>query len=115
MKQIALAAALLLGASQMTHAELRVGQYQQMKDSQRADLYALIGGLGEGIAWANAWIESHNQPKLYCPPNIPLQTQNYKDILDAEITSAPPGLITPDLPIGMVIMLGLEKTFPCKK
>ena len=71
-----------------------------------------VRGVLDGTAWANADLVMSNKKPLYCQPeNFALSTSNAIQIIDQKIKSTSP---KKDLPIGMLLLLGLEETFPCK-
>jgi len=52
---------------------------------------------------------------IYCQPaKLALGTQNYKDILDQEIKSLPASPKVNEMTINILLLLGLQETFPCK-
>jgi hypothetical protein len=102
-------------------AEISVKQYLTVAPSRDQSLIemttAYINGMGAGFTWANGRLNARGMPKLFCTPrSLSLNANNYIDILDKQISrmsqKETPGL--DDLPIGFVLLLGLEETFPCK-
>jgi len=75
-----------------------------------------IRGLGEGMEWANT-SPMMAKKRLFCsPPNLGLSEQNFIDILNKEIEVASARYSQKEfdeLFIGMLLIAGLEKTFPC--
>jgi hypothetical protein len=85
------------------------------------DLFLIyMRGVGEAFGAANA--EAHY---FYCPPQLALTPENYKWILDDELTVAtkaakahglaPPGTALKDAPLTSFLLLALERRFPCDK
>jgi hypothetical protein len=105
----------------LSAADMTVKQYQKevhSSDRDRADaVKMLVMGIGQGIAWANAAAEKNNAP-LYCqPPNFSLNGNNYIDILDKTIKtfeSKTTAKELNDFPIGMLLMMGIQQSFPCQ-
>ena len=93
----------------------QVKNYREMtKDRWKKELMmSHIAGIGVGFEFANAQLTASGQSTLYCPPeNLPLRTENYMDILDEEIKQRE-NIAEYDY-IGMALLEGLKKTFPCK-
>jgi hypothetical protein len=68
---------------------------------------------GAGAAYLFASVSDERGP-FYCPPqSLAITTQNLINILDDHIARANPPL-PDDSPIAMILLLGLEYTFPCK-
>jgi hypothetical protein len=84
-----------------------------------AELKLYIGGMGEGILWANSEATSKKTP-LYCEPDkLELVADNYIGMIDGQIKKlSQPGGVTKaeldDFAIGVLLLKGLEETFPCK-
>jgi hypothetical protein len=106
--------------------ELTVKDYQEWKqaaesgalrqvDKREFDLH--LGGLGEGIEWANAWLANLGRPQLYCqPPNLALNVDNYIKLIDVQIGKAAARLTQERLEklyVGVLLLDGLAETFPC--
>jgi hypothetical protein len=105
-----------LGAADMTVKEYQKEMHSSDRD--RADAVKLhVIGIGQGIAWANAAAEKNNTP-LYCqPPKFSMNGNNYIDILDKVIKTFESKTTAKDLnefPIGMLLVMGLQQTFPCQ-
>jgi hypothetical protein len=89
-----------------------VADYEKHKNSNTIKTYVL--GLGEAFLYANINLEFNNKAPLFCPPRqLALTTENYVQILDKELRIE--NFFDSDAPIGLVLLEGLKKTFPCKK
>lgn len=104
-------------------AEITVKEYKARMASSDAALvvatkYYYIKGLGEGMAWANS-SASIRQTPLFCPPhNLALTVENFIDIIDRQIRMAQTkgeGAYVEGADIGLLLMAGLEETFPCER
>ncbi|WP_257834917.1 hypothetical protein [Burkholderia glumae] len=74
-------------------------------------LKAYVGGLGQGMFWANIALEAQGEKKLFCPPRkLALSFDNYSSVLDREVAK-PATRDTDD--IGLLLLQGLVDTFPC--
>ena len=110
---------LVFGAGK-SNAEETVKVYREdiAAGRQSSDFYmirAFITGLGEGMIWANAQ-STNNKVPLFCAGHLPLHFENYTDILDREIKKLSTVESEEKLaqtPIGLVLLLGLQETFPC--
>ena len=72
-----------------------------------------VKGALDGIQWANALLVNDNKKPLYCPAdNLGLVTANAMQLIDYEIKSMPP---KKDLQISLLLLLGLQKAFPCNE
>jgi hypothetical protein len=87
--------------------ELRVSDYKTLDNNELKIL--MVEQMGVGIAWANA---SFNTQKIYCAPSsLALEDKNFKRILDDELKREE---YADDAYVGLVLLNGLQKTFPCK-
>jgi hypothetical protein len=79
---------------------------------------AFVNGVSEGFNVANADLAGKNRPLLYCQPkSFALNADNLLAILDAEIKTMQEitGKPLPDnMPIEVVLLSGIQDTFPCK-
>ena len=95
-------------------AEYKVKDYDQYKDSEMFKSY--ISAIGRGYFWANVELAMRKQKLLYCQPTIVVTGDNYLQILDDTIKEM--RRKRPDLEnvlVEPVLLLGLQKTFPCQK
>ena len=86
--------------------ELKVSDYKKVSYDKLTLLK--VEQLGVGISWANT---AFKNKKIYCAPdNLALVDKNYKRILDDELKR---GNYSDDIYIGLILLMGLENTFPC--
>lgn len=72
-----------------------------------------VKGALDGIQWANISIIKDKRDPLYCQPqSLGLNTNNAIQIIDYMIKSMP---AKGDINISLLLFLGLQKSFPCKK
>jgi hypothetical protein len=91
------------------------------RDNSRIAMTHLRDGLSEGMLWAQ--VESERRLKttaaLYCvPENLSLNYENLIDIINKEIKLryTPATQKEADtMAIAMLLINGLEQTFPCKQ
>ena len=104
-------------------AETTVKEYRSTissKDQAKIAFTKLyVTGIAAGILAANARLDTLNQNLLYCPPeSLVLNTDNYLDILEREITTLSkrgmPIAMLDDMPISFVILGSLQENFPCR-
>lgn len=108
--------AMLIGA-QPGHGEITVKDYLDMKDRESMQMY--VRGLAEGILSFQAVSEIAKHGRLICPPDLPLNTDNFTTILDRQIAvmKADRTYTSKEVegfPLPTVIFNGLILTFPCK-
>jgi Rap1a immunity proteins len=79
---------------------------------QDRQLYERILGSAEnGISWANAAVGKEHGFHLYCPPDIALADQQDVVIIRQYLSKHPDHRT---YPYGLVLLVALEETFPCK-
>lgn len=89
-----------------------IADYERLKNNSTIKTYVL--GLGEAFLYATIDLEFNKKAPLFCPPRqLALTTENYLQILDNELKTDKS--FESDAPIGLVLLEGLKKTFPCKK
>jgi len=79
-----------------------------------------IHGIGVGISWSNSTLLQENPDNaLYCEPRaIIFDDENYIQILEDTITKFSKNtteIKVEELPVGLLLLLGLRDTFPCPK
>jgi len=94
---------------------LDVQEYEERKNTSRDVLKIYINGVGEGYSWSNSILKQRGNPPLYCPPQkIALNADNYMAIIDAQIAKMKKsGAI--EIPVELILYLGLVDSFPCSK
>jgi len=73
-----------------------------------------FGDLGDGIHWANVALATRKAKRLYCPPKkLTLRGDMYFTMFRRRVEKDPALIDTPDTERGRILLLELEKTFPC--
>jgi hypothetical protein len=109
---ICAAIALCVAAGSANAATLRFKNYTAPENEKQRFLNAIyLDGLKEGLITFNIALVHSGAAPLFClPPKIVLTVDQVDDILMREAKSVP----TPDdMPIGIPLLAGLRKTFPC--
>jgi hypothetical protein len=100
---------------------LTLKDYKLLENSDAMDLY--IEGLLQGSKWTNAITKKNNEDtknlkRAFCPPTeMVLELANAKTIVNRSIEDLSKIYTETELesvPIVQVLLLGLERTFPCK-
>jgi hypothetical protein len=101
-------------AAMPLQAEIKLKDYEIMKDSNDFKIY--INGVGRGYHLASANLEDRKQPALFCPPGTPdLDTLSYTDILAGEIQNNRNKYSSIETYVEIVLLRALENKFPCGK
>ena len=80
--------------------------------ADRKQIEQLIGGMQVGLMWANVFLKDRGQPRLYCQPERLKITDSLMIDMMRETMKDKPNL--GDLPLGMMVLVTLQRTFPCK-
>ena len=114
-------AMVLVSAAIQAKAEISVKEYRAGKSADgglSAENKRYIDGLGDAFGWADARLTTgHLKPLFYAPGKLGLFTENYIEILDSEIEEDSKVSTRKDIDeifIGLMLLRGLERTFPCK-
>ena len=105
---------------------LTLEEYLQLKkeDSPTSQqiIHAYIGGLGEGLSWANTECETECKKRIYCTPkSVSLSHRSYVEIFNKQLEEGKgkdKNLITTELDkpiLAAILSKGLKETFPCEK
>ena len=93
-------------------ADADISWYENTKRANPDIARLYLTGLSEGILWTNAALEIRLQPRLFCPPKtLSLNSENFSALLDSEFASNDRPLKS--TAIGLVLLKGLMKAFPC--
>jgi hypothetical protein len=69
-------------------------------------------GIGIGLSWANAGLNSGHKPLLFCvPEKVALTSEQELDILKRYVHENP---ASADFPVGGVLVSALIEAFPCR-
>ncbi len=94
-----------------------VSYYQSLKEKDREALEFYMEGVSQGLLWSQALSSIRHEVKVYCQPEgLSLNVENYIDVVDKtiEFYSEEGKPVESDTPIEMLLMFGLERTFPCE-
>ncbi len=101
-----------------SHAEaMTVSVYQSLKEKDREALEFYMEGVGQGVTWTHSMFSTIRNAEVFCLPNkLGLNAQNYIHIVDRTIQfySQEGRPVESDTPIEMLLVFGMEKTFPCE-
>lgn len=112
-RHVMCAVSALCVASGANAATLRFKNYTTPKDEAQRILNAVyLDGLKDGLITLNIAIARKGVTPLFClPPKMALTGDQADDILKREAQSVPE---PDDMPVGIVLLAGLRKTFPCE-
>ena len=112
-KQVICTAVLLFPAFD-ADAEILLKDYKKAKDEQTQTLLKVyLAGALSGISWVNSELIHIGKAPLFCdPPKLTITNEQAEDIMmrESEKISNPD-----DFPVPLLLMKGLEDTFPCNK
>jgi Rap1a immunity proteins len=112
-KRVTCAAIIFCIVSSANAATVRFKSYTTPEDEKQRILNAVyLDGLKDGLIILNVALARKGAAPLFClPPKMALTGDQADDILRREAKSVP----EPDeMPIGIVLLAGLRKTFPCE-
>lgn len=122
-KQVAsiILVALSFGVAAPGSAGLTVATFETEKYNEAIKMY--VYGVGSGYSWANAELITSKKPPLYCQPHrLPMGRDIYFDILVRYLddwkkasVSAESSNKLGELEIEPLLLLALQRTFPCTK
>jgi hypothetical protein len=95
-----------------------VGHFEEARRSKSGDdtMKVYLAGIGDAFLLANVELESAKVSPLFCqPPALALNADNYLAILESSMKEKglPNGSANDELPVVVVLLSGLKKTFPC--
>jgi len=110
--QVMCAAVALCVASSASASTLRLKNYAAPEDEKQRILNAAyLDGLKDGLITFNIALARSGAAPLFClPPKLALTPDQADDILMREAKSHPQ---PDDMIVGIVLLAGLRKTFPC--
>ncbi len=114
MKKICIAIMMLFLSATAANAEFSLDEYGQIRgDAVKMDIITTyINGVGVGFGWADTYMSENAGLHIFCQPeDLSLNASNMVDILDREIKRFE---YTGNIPIELILLLGLIQTFPCK-
>ena len=106
-------AALLLPclvAGACAHA-IDMATYEAQRRARPDILKIHVLGVGEGLTWAQVISASSGNKRFFCPPQTPLEADNYMALIEVEAAHNPS--VTRYTEIGYVLFLALQRAYPC--
>lgn len=95
---------------------LEPAAYERLKKSSPEFVKIYVNALAEGISWSNAELQTKGKKQFYCAPDaIPLNAQNYMDLIDDELLSRASLPGTKEMPVGLTLFRALQRKFPCEQ
>jgi predicted amidohydrolase YtcJ len=87
-------------------------EYKTINKTKEFNSY--LKGIGEGLQWANEELAARGSKALYCKPQTEvMRIDEYTEILKKEVSENAAELHD-DMPVGLILLNGLMKRFPCK-
>jgi hypothetical protein len=94
------------------YSDVRFKDYEKLKNTQEFKLF--ISGVAEGVGLSNMILDTQGNKKIYCQPsNVTMSADNLLGILQREIDENAK-LFNSDTLLGLILIRGLVKTYPCK-
>lgn len=100
---------------------MNIDTYDRMrKEGARSDARALlrvhVGGVGEGLEWANAYLEREGVGPLFCAPReLNLNADNYVQFVDEALSKDRQSYSSLGLPIAAILTHALRSKLACSK
>jgi hypothetical protein len=113
-KWILSACILALTAAPVAAGDVRLDSYRNANsEGLRNANHLYLDGVKSGLMAYNAWIKSHGGQRAFCMPgNLIMTTEQTEDIM---LKSADKRAAKGDMLIALLLLWGLEDTFPCEK
>jgi hypothetical protein len=105
---------LAFAAAPAAAADVRLESYRNpQSEGLRNANQAYLEGARSGLMAYNAWLKSHGvQPAFCLPPTLAMTAEQTEDIM---LKSADKRSAKGDRLIALLLLWGLEDTFPCEK
>jgi len=113
-KWILSACFLALTAAPVAAGDVRLDSYRNPKNETVRNFYQFyLDGVRGGLMASNAWIRSRGGQLTFCMPgNLAMTTEQTEDIM---LKSADKRAAKGDMLIALLLLWGLQDTFPCEK
>lgn len=95
---------------------LSVADYEKARSTSEMKLY--MTGVGQGLVWANEGVANEHKVRLFCPPPaMTLMPENFIRITEENISFYRETLkgFNDQMQVELVMLRGLQNTFPCPK
>jgi hypothetical protein len=107
-----LALTFLVSTESVAGTEVNYKEYKTINKTKEFNSY--LKGIGEGLQWANEELAARGSKALYCKPQTEvMRIDEYTEILKKEVSENAAELHD-DMPVGLILLNGLMKRFPCK-
>jgi hypothetical protein len=95
-------------------ADVRLDSYRNPStEGVRNFHHAYLDGVKGGLMSYNAWMKKRGgQPAFCMPGDLAMSTEQTEDIM---LKSADKRGAKGDMPVGLLLLSGLQDTFPCEK
>jgi hypothetical protein len=101
----------------IAYADVTIKSFKEAKAKGGSDWLSVqlfVFGAGEAYTYTNGALSVKHQPELYSQPDhLSLTTDNFMTIVEKELVRRK-YVPSEDLPIVVVLLSGLQYTFPCK-
>lgn len=113
-KWILSACFMALTAVPVAASDVRLDSYRNPKNETfRSFNQVYLDGVKSGLISYNAWIKNHGGPPAFCMPgNLAMTTDQAEEIM---LRSANKRAAKGDMLIALLLLSGLQDTFPCEK
>ena len=113
-KWILSACFLVLTAAPVAAVDVRLDSYRNANTEGLRNAYHLyLDGVKSGFMAYNAWMRKHGGPPAFClPGDLAMTTEQNEDIM---LKSADRRAAKGDMLIALLLLWGLQDTFPCEK
>ena len=95
--------------------DVRLDSYRNPKNTEglRNAHHLYLDGAKSGLMAYNAWMKSHGgQPAFCMPHDLALTTEQTEEIM---LKSADKRAAKGDMPVSLLLLGGLQDTYPCEK
>jgi len=105
---------LAVAAAPVAAADVRLESYRNPPSEElRNANQAYLNGVRSGLMAYNAWLKSHGAQPAFClPPTLAMTTEQTEDIM---FKSADKRAAKHDRLVALLLLWGLEDTYPCEK
>jgi hypothetical protein len=112
-RAVASMGAIALSSAAMSQ-DVRFGQYRsESREEFRTFNQLFVAGLTSGLIAYNAAVQAEGKAPLFClPPKLALTGEQAEDIINR---TADEHHFAADYLISLILLYGLEETFPCKQ
>ncbi|MFZ2079391.1 MAG: hypothetical protein WAV38_22630 [Xanthobacteraceae bacterium] len=85
---------------------------KELVPEDRKHIETFINGMQIGLLWANVMLKERGQPLLYCQPeHLTITDSQMLDMMRRAMKDKPKW---GDYPLGMMVLVTLQRAFPCK-